>query len=653
MHKSLNKVIKTNVLVAIITFVAVILITSGVTYSLFQVDKNNTTDQTISIGNLSASINSVKGAVLLNDLYPKLYSELSEADKIYEFSISNDGDYNLIYNVYLKDATQNFLTENSGYGEYKALSEEYYQYINFKLDDKEEIFNLASVLNDEGQFVLFDGVLLTGKSEDHKIQFFIDKGETTTNGAPNDIAGSILSLDIYLHGGADDGIEKFSSGPETLAKMGASVKGESVSFGTQEPKPTAFRDSNFDTEPITKNMTNEQDNSFMYGESYSFNESTGLYNLNFFLTGVYSSIYSSLEGKYLSSFKGSDSYSGTSSDLPDIFKVVSATETELTYIPSTRNITYDSSKSGLYESIDDYGTSYFYRGAVENNYVKFAGFYWRILRINGNGTLRVVFDGEMPHPNGIATHDKIPLNNVSFNNVFNDAKFVGYMFGGSLGNASTKRINLGEDGYKDSGNAIYNETSSNIKVALDNWYKEHIDILNDSYYVSDTLFCNDRSFADKNTGQGFGSSLTDYSTPNRVGYDVRNNPQPSLKCPLQNDRFTVNDTKVGNGDLTYPIGTFTADEYTMAGGRYGTTAELNSLLNPVFYLYRGGTLWTMSPGGFESSNTSTGFFVKQGSVLGGLNNGGQHSVIPVINLKINFVEKMHGTGTMTDPYTID
>lgn len=110
MHKSLNKVIKTNVTVAIITFIAVILITSGVTYSLFQVDKNNTTNQTISIGNLSASINSVKGAVLLNDLYPKLYSELSEDDKIYEFTISNDGDYNLIYNVYLKDATQNFLT---------------------------------------------------------------------------------------------------------------------------------------------------------------------------------------------------------------------------------------------------------------------------------------------------------------------------------------------------------------------------------------------------------------------------------------------------------------------------------------------------------------------------------------------------------------
>ena len=40
---------------------------------------------------------------------------------------------------------------------------------------------------------------------------------------------------------------------------------------------------------------------------------------------------------------------------------------------------------GVFEMEDDYGTSYYYRGAVENNYVKFAGFYWRIIRVNGDG----------------------------------------------------------------------------------------------------------------------------------------------------------------------------------------------------------------------------------------------------------------------------
>ena len=35
--------------------------------------------------------------------------------------------------------------------------------------------------------------------------------------------------------------------------------------------------------------------------------------------------------------------------------------------------------NGLYTSEDDYGISYYFRGSVNNNWVKFAGFYWRII----------------------------------------------------------------------------------------------------------------------------------------------------------------------------------------------------------------------------------------------------------------------------------
>ena len=43
---------------------------------------------------------------------------------------------------------------------------------------------------------------------------------------------------------------------------------------------------------------------------------------------------------------------------------------------------------------DDYGTSYYYRGTVENNWVKFAGYYWRILRINGDNSIRMIYAGD-------------------------------------------------------------------------------------------------------------------------------------------------------------------------------------------------------------------------------------------------------------------
>ena len=48
---------------------------------------------------------------------------------------------------------------------------------------------------------------------------------------------------------------------------------------------------------------------------------------------------------------------------------------------------------GLIASVDDDGASYYFRGSVDNNYVLFAGLTWRIVRINGDGTVRLVLDG--------------------------------------------------------------------------------------------------------------------------------------------------------------------------------------------------------------------------------------------------------------------
>lgn len=47
---------------------------------------------------------------------------------------------------------------------------------------------------------------------------------------------------------------------------------------------------------------------------------------------------------------------------------------------------------GLIENVDDYGMTYYFRGAVKNNYVSFAGATWRIIRINGDGTVRLILN---------------------------------------------------------------------------------------------------------------------------------------------------------------------------------------------------------------------------------------------------------------------
>ncbi len=91
---------------------------------------------------------------------------------------------------------------------------------------------------------------------------------------------------------------------------------------------------------------------------------------------------------------------------------------------------------------DAYGTSYYYRGNVTNNYVKFADKYWRIVRINGDGTVRVIYDGTSAHANGESSGDRL-IGTTAFNNywkknnvkestnsgVYYDNAGVGYMYG--------------------------------------------------------------------------------------------------------------------------------------------------------------------------------------------------------------------------------
>ncbi len=63
-------------------------------------------------------------------------------------------------------------------------------------------------------------------------------------------------------------------------------------------------------------------------------------------------------------------------------------------------------ETGVFAMKDDYGMSYYYRGAVTNNYVKFANFYWRIIRINGDGSVRIRYDGTYGHANGDNNPDR-------------------------------------------------------------------------------------------------------------------------------------------------------------------------------------------------------------------------------------------------------
>ena len=115
---------------------------------------------------------------------------------------------------------------------------------------------------------------------------------------------------------------------------------------------------------------------------------------------------------------------------------------------------------GVFEMEDDYGTSYYYRGAVTNNYVKFAEFYWRIIRINGDGSLRIMYDGLQAYGNGANSSYRFIKIGQAYNTNHNDNKYVGWMYGPTGTTASTSKEQ-----------AQTNTADSTIKGVVDAWYK--------------------------------------------------------------------------------------------------------------------------------------------------------------------------------------
>ena len=286
----------------------------------------------------------------------------------------------------------------------------------------------------------------------------------------------------------------------------------------------------------------------------------------------------------------------------------------------------------LCKAKDAYGDSYYYRGNVTNNYVKFADKYWRIVRINGDGTVRVIYDGTAAHANGESSNDR-QIGISAFNSSDNDNAYVGYMYG-----------KIGASTYAD---AHVNTNDSTIKAYIDNWYKTNIVGTTNEQYLVDNVFCNDRSISSKKPSSsynnlGYGTNATAYRW-NYGSWDGTNygNMKMILTCPQKNDAFTVSDTTNGNGVLTYPVGLLSTDEIVLAGGW--------NVPNSGYYLYSGQYWWASSPlrGGSSAGMHRVN---KYGSASEGNRVGLNGGVRPVFNLKAEVLAQ--GSGTATDPYRL-
>ena len=286
----------------------------------------------------------------------------------------------------------------------------------------------------------------------------------------------------------------------------------------------------------------------------------------------------------------------------------------------------DKSDRGLYAAQDDYGTTYYYRGSVKNNYVYFANAYWQIIRINGDKSIRMIYAGTKPNATGSDTY----ITSDAFNDYRDNPAYVGYMYGNTL-NASLAQTNA-------------NEISSNAKTELENWYKTNIEDAGLSSLIADSGFCNDRTLSSQaNNGNGY---TTDVATYYATYYRYYTSKIPTFKCAdAANDLFTTSTASIGNKAATYPIGLVTVDELMYAG-------FVDGYMNRLTYLYQNGYYWSMSPFFFYSGSSSAHEFVQHASgfAYGNFVTVGR-GLRPVINLQSD-VTISGGVGTSDNPYVV-
>lgn len=285
--------------------------------------------------------------------------------------------------------------------------------------------------------------------------------------------------------------------------------------------------------------------------------------------------------------------------------------------------TVATTNEGMFATNDNQGTSYYFRGAVNNNWIKYGkdssnkDIYWRIIRINGDNSIRMIYSGTTAPTSStsvVMTGAGSAIDRSVYNSGTNYAEYVGYMY---------------QRGYQRN-----NTNNSTIKTKIDNWFAG-TSLKNDSNVV-DNIFCNDRSTSSSWSSRPSSNLLYNGHIRN-LSYS-----NASLWCENKLDKFTTSST-LGNGSLTYPVGLITIDEVAMAGGYFATD-------NKNYYLYTGTFYYTMTPNFFRSTGSAFVFIVNNTGKFPNSSIGSTAYIRPVINLNGNV--KLSGTGTYDNVYEV-
>ncbi len=571
----------------------------GITFAFFSAGGTQETANTFTSGCLNIELTDASASIHLTNTYP--ISDVEGVDSTsYDFTIRNTCDTSTNYSINLESLNQVSNSLNADYIKV-SLSSDTFDNVISKLSANTEA--TPEIDNAYESYTLYTGSLEAHETKTYHLKLWIDY-DATVEQAANKTYTSKINVIANPETSVVDTLEAtFTLDDKTLtSSLSDNVTSATYCTTTTnicEPTTTATITNNSYTVELEGNENNQMVCTKLNGTSKVIC-SNGLEVKSLCPAGTLANecILAYEGGADAIEAKGTPNFGST------------ATTDE-----------------GMYAAEDDYGTSYYYRGAVNDNWVQFGtnssgqSLYWRIVRINGDGTIRLIYNGTSTSQTG----DSTMINTgQAFNYPFDDNMYVGYMYQSRLVHGL--------------------QNDSDIKTTIDNWYASNL-VDEAEYLDGSTGFCGDRypstSSSSSNGSGGTGRTQTYYGAYIRLV----NSKNPSFKCTDSQDLYTTSGSSTGNAALQYPIGLITADEVAFAGGVYDSSNTSYYLYNDAYY-----GIWTMSPANAYGSAFVFGVFGNGDLSSGWLGDPYPPGVRPVINLCAD--AQITGTGTVDDPFKV-
>ena len=489
---------KKQIIITLIGIISLIVITVGVTYAFFNYSRTGTTDNVVKTGGITFLYTEVSGVgkgISLTEAYPvadSIGKVQTGEGKVFDFKVTSNISMNssIGYQVTARKKTGStlansavkvYLTEVNGTEQELLLS----KYSELSQTDKADISKYD-------ERILYEATVPANTAnyeKNFKLRMWVSDDTDFTDGSMNDKTFT-LTVNVYADGKVvTDNLDTTN----TLDSITVSDCTLDPVFNTATTEYSCTVKNNVTS--VTVNATATSSKSKVRGlgtkelivgkntlpiRVIAEDGSEKIYNVNVTRKQAVQNV--SIFGKK--------------------FEVVDAEPT----LTTSSNNTSDA--SGLYTSTDTNTgkPTYYFRGNVENNYVSFAGFTWRIVRINEDGTIRMVM------ANGINSNA-----NIAFNSNYNNYTYMYY-------------------------------TNSQVKSTLESWYQTNIGSKTNlaSKVASGAYYCEQAKAKYSDSYTSGSATMTTY-----------NKYTPDFKCSSDGNN---------KGVVNASVGLLNYDEVVYAGG---------------------------------------------------------------------------------------